>query len=542
MASLGELFIELGVFADTKELENTEKKLNKFVRISNKGISTNKNFQASLKNLSGEFLTIISAITGMGFALNKLTNDLVASNQVMLNLTRTSDISLNTFQKWDSIGKMLGVNNAAGQIANLNERLFELRLTGQGARGFQLAGINPMGQDAEGVLEQIRARIQGMDDDTAAYLLKQMGLDPQMLHLLRLGREEFEALNNEMREYRLTPKQTASIQQMNIQLKIASQKLQYLKDSAILKIMPYWTRFVQGATDIAIMFAKLGKNITDFVMKFGGLFITTGIATQKVKTLGKGLKTLLKPIRNILAIILKLTRHFPILGRSAAAFAVNLGKAFLPVIGIFAGLFLILEDLAVFLEGGDSLIGRVLNWGQEKGAEIGDAFKKMFGGDILGGLEDLGVKLLDILQDIATIITNFIGRFFGIPWEKLFPEKTSLEYSKDIDPNKQNNKTITDDMFVKPKSERQAKAQEILKKLQKIQNDKWNTAGDNMRQMHRMLTNSNIAHFLNHNNSSTHNDNRSISMPITINTNQPAQDIKRELDAAYRFTNARFAY
>ena len=46
MASLGELFIELGVFADTKELKNFEKKLEK---VSKKIKETGKETQKTNK-------------------------------------------------------------------------------------------------------------------------------------------------------------------------------------------------------------------------------------------------------------------------------------------------------------------------------------------------------------------------------------------------------------------------------------------------------------------------------------------------------------
>lgn len=397
MASLGELFIELGVVGDTKELDKALNTMKETIKAVDKQIqqserlrryheelakattkgekdaiknefaltvkknklleqadATKKNIEANKElanNIAGVVKGVagfVTAVSGAIWAVNKLTNQLVQSNQVFLNLTRTSDISLNTFQKWDSVGKMLGVQNAADQIEGLNERLFELMLTGEGARGFQLAGINPMGQDANGVMEQIRNRISGLSDTSASYLLKQMGLDPQMLHLLRMSREEFEVLNAEMARFRLTPEQRASIQQMNIQLQIASQKLQYLKDRAILAIMPYFVRFVD-------MMAKIGDGIRNIVrwirtsnsgwatatrIIIGVTAALTGIVTV-IKTLPMLISGVTIAIRILQGALLALTAHPIIAGLTA----------------LIGAIMLIADDFSHYANGGGSVIG-----------------------------------------------------------------------------------------------------------------------------------------------------------------------------------------
>ena len=204
MASLGELFIELGVVGDTQQVKEFDKKVKELAKDMDLTLKSSVKTNEGLNSLAKGIGVFVGAVTAAAVAVNKFTNDLVSSNQEMLNLTRTTDTALSTFQKWNGIGKMLGVENAAQQLESLNERLFELQLTGEGARGFQLAGINPLGQDAEGVLEQLRGRVAGLSDTAATYLLKQMGLDPRMLHLLRMSRSEFEALGETVRKYLLT--------------------------------------------------------------------------------------------------------------------------------------------------------------------------------------------------------------------------------------------------------------------------------------------------------------------------------------------------
>lgn len=421
MAGLGELFIQLGVFADTKELQAAEKRLANFVKTGTKGA---QRVNTKLADVTKGIGAVVGALTAAGYALNRLTNDLVQSNQAMLNLTRTSDISLSTFQKWGSIGKMLGVNNAAQQIEGLNQRLFELRLTGQGARGFQLAGINPTG-DAEDVMEQLRNRVSGMDDTSAAYLLREMGLDPQMLHLLRLGREEFEALGETVKKYQLTEEQRAEIQRMNIQLEIARQKLQYLKDRAVLKLMPVLVELIKS-------FARITEFIVKAIKKFKELSIVWhGVIVSIIYGLGH-IKQVQIIFKGILSSCNGLVRSIPFVGKFFGKLGSFALKAMLPL----TLLYLILDDLATYFEGGDSLVGRVIDWGKDKGSQIGDAFKKMFGGDIAGGLGDFGETFEQILEDINTILEkmfNLIANFVTLGlWEKL---QNSLPNGKDFSAN-----------------------------------------------------------------------------------------------------------
>lgn len=353
-SSLGELFIELGVFADTKELQQFEDKLKKvndsMKKTSKESSKTNKNIKGFIKNVRNVALAISGAI----YALNRMTNTLVQNNQEFLNLIRNSDIALSSFQKWNNVGRMFGVKNAAQQLASLNQKLFELKLTGQGAEGFMLAGINPMGQDAEGIMEQLRNRIAGLDDTAATFLLSQMGLDPTMLHLLRLTRKEFEDFNREVSGYQLTQKQVENIQALNAQLEIARIKLQYLKDRAVLAIMPYFVKFMQ-------MVARAAEGLERLV----------GLTIKAIQTMTPAQKGILG-IAAAIGVLITALRH-PQITRITA---------------IFTALFLILEDIGAYLTGGRSGIGYLLYFFDELAQKLNQ------------------IKMPDWLSNLAGIMKN----------------------------------------------------------------------------------------------------------------------------------------
>lgn len=433
---LGELFVQIGAIGNSKEIKafgEAVKKAGKAIDDYDKKVKKSegrgKKFNATLKGTVGVVTAVIGALAGAYWALDRLTDSLAKQNLQWLNLTRQSDIALSTFQKWGTIGKIVGVDNAAQQLENLNQKIFNLRLTGEGAKGFQMAGIMPT--NADDVLEQLRTRISGMNNTAATYLLQQMGLDPKMITLLRMGREEWEEYLRVQRQYTLNENQRKDIDRMNRQLEVAKIKMQYFKDKAILALMPAFTKFTQSlvrVTELLIKFIKHSWRVIGILVFWGQKF---------------------KPVRDFFSHINSslggAISKIPLFGRAFA----QLGKVFSRALLPLTALYLILDDLAVFFEGGDSLIGRVLNWGKEKGGDIAEGFKQMFGGDFLGGLgktlETLLDSLIDILETISTLLEGLVNFLtFGLmgkfrdskvgQW--LFPDVSkSMEWAKKYSPN-----------------------------------------------------------------------------------------------------------
>lgn len=551
MPSIGELFVEIGTIGDSKELKQFVENAKEAVKQIDKQIQGNKRLLQYLKDLKeaqtqGEKALVkenfaneikkqkmldqidvtekqisghkelaanvgkvvkgvglfVGAVTGAAIALNKFTNDLVQSNQAILNLTRTTDIAQSTFQKWGSIGKMLGVENADQQLASLNQRLFDLMLTGEGAKGFQLAGINPVGQDAEGVLEQLRARVSGMNDTMATYLLQQMGLDPQMLHLLRMSRTEFEELGETVRKYQLTPEQSKQIQQMNIQLQIAGIRLQYLKDRAILAIMPAFTQFMASLARVAEKFVKFvkwlkdgstwGAKLTKTILGIAAGFAAWGATTMVV---AKAIGFVTIAVKALRAAFLALTAHPIIAGLTLLAGA----------------LMLIADDISHYMNGGGSVIGVIAK-----------------------GLEDLNIKgFIDFpvpkwLEYLIEVIHFYQRGGFneGVDKKNLHKDIINGDYSL---------------LFETGDPERNA-AIERLKKMQMIKQNPFLNDNAKNDAIIKLLTTPQMQQNVRNNNSSsvTNNDNK-VSMTNYIQTSQPAFDIQNQLLYARNAMNSTFA-
>ena len=198
-----------------------------------------------------------------------------------------------------------------------------------------------------------------------------------------------------------------------------------------MAIMPYWVKFMQSLAGVVEMLARAGKKVGDFVVKWRGLVAGVAIGLSKLKPVQTFFTTMSEAFSSLITKI-------PILGRAFAALGGIFAKALLPL----TALYLLLDDIAVYMEGGDSLLGRVVEWAKTSGGEIGEAFGKMFGGDFLGGLSELFQTLIDITKDISTALSTIIERGIGIRIPNMFKkgiwgmlEQLQYDSLKNIDPN-----------------------------------------------------------------------------------------------------------
>lgn len=460
--SLGDLFVQLGVVGDASEIDDVIKKAKTQLELTEKQIKANEKLKGGASKFEKSFKFdkirqqfakfqsgfnagmsgkngVLGLLRGLGQGLAKvgagglslalglgvvigvlagivtttikayktidrLTESLIQDNQQWVNFANQTDLSLKALQGYSGVASMfdksLGKQGAAGTIQALNDKLFELQLTGEGARGFQIAGINPVGQDAFGVLEQVRKRIGKLNNTQSAYLLRQIGLDPRLLPMLRMTSAEFERLRKIEERYILTEEQRRNIQELNIQLEIARHKWQYLKDRVILAIMPHFVRLTKNLTFLVEVWVRFIRNIVVFHDWM-----------QKSNTvLGKTI-TIINKIRDALFTLLH------------------------PFIAISKFLYELLDDIEHYVNGGGSEIGvimyqldRIKNGFSLDGAVpnwlklLVNAADKLY--SLFGGGKNPIPNI--IRPDVTNTDTNKKGGLFGkIPFNPLNPVETA---------------------------------------------------------------------------------------------------------------------
>lgn len=377
--SLGELFVELGVKGDPKKIDAFVKKAQALAKQYGITETTQKRVNESFSKMAKKLRNVSLAITATIYAVEKMTDALVKDNQVWMQFEQQTDLSLKTLQGYAGVAslfdKSLGMQGAAGSIQALQDKLFELQLTGEGARGFQIAGINPVGQNAFGVLEQVRERIKGLNDTSATYLLRQLGLDPKMLPMLRMERSEFEELRKVQERLTLTEEERAKIQELSMRRDVAHQKLRLAQQRLMLALLPLWTKLTEIAGAMAEGIAKLMRVLNKFNPALKGIVVgmTAWFAGSKLFNAflnNKLFKTLLK----LTGLSGKFKLNLATIGKNILPMVSTALKGLLrtvvTLVAPLLSLFLILEDIAVWLSGGESVIGSYVdlykNWREDR--------------------------------------------------------------------------------------------------------------------------------------------------------------------------------
>ncbi len=351
MASIGELFINLGVKGDTKKLDE---------------------FKGSVTKLRSNLIAVGAAFAGAVVGLNTLVNSSLKGVVSLQNLSNQTGLAVENLQKLQQAGQLSNLALSADQIAqsigNLQKNINDITVFGSGnITPFSQLGVDPMqSKTAFEVLERVRENIKGLNAATATNLISQIGLSPEFINILRLSREEFDKLSNNMF---LSGQQRKDIDKLGTSMKSLQLRFIALKDQAVAKLAPELDKLVNqffkwvddNGDNIIQLIAGIGKSFAVFTKAVSGAFSLVSGFINKISGLENGITILTAAMAGLLL-------------------------TFRPFLLGLGAIVLLLEDFAVFSAGGESLIGDLVN-----------AFKEM---------PDI-VKLLGGGLAVGTIVSNF---------------------------------------------------------------------------------------------------------------------------------------
>lgn len=280
-----QLFISIKTVLDDKGLKKAKKVIEELKKpVDNTGKSINKldallkgAANGGFKGLNKAMLAstgiaglVISAAIGIGVAtvkaaqaLDRMADSMARNNQAFTNFNRQTGLSINSLNRIAGVGMLSDYNfsaeNAMQGLFNLQSKLAEIRLTGQGIAPFQMLGISPVGKNAEQVIEDLRQAIKGIDDMTAVNLIQQMGLSPEFLTMLRLSREEYQAMQEQAKSFQLDANQRKELQKYSLELKKIHMQSQYLSDVWKLKFLPVVITIQKYFVQMQSMLVRYGE-------------------------------------------------------------------------------------------------------------------------------------------------------------------------------------------------------------------------------------------------------------------------------------------
>lgn len=238
---LDEIFIKLGFKFDDQPLDKANQKV---------GVSIGK-----IRNIATAIIVAVAA-------WDRMTNAMARTNQQFISFNQQTGISLDRFNGIAGAAMLSNYNldakTVASSLQSLESNLASIRLGQGNIAPFQMLGINPVGKDAIGVIDDLRYALRGVDSATATNLIQQMGLSPEMLSMLRMSNAEFKELKETSKEFMLSPEQRKQMQSLSLELKRIHMSLAKIKDEVLLRFMPVLISLGQAIERIAKFFK--GKN------------------------------------------------------------------------------------------------------------------------------------------------------------------------------------------------------------------------------------------------------------------------------------------
>lgn len=269
----------------------------------------------------GDLKAATVAEIGVLRQFKEIATDAFEAASAMKTFEAETGLSAQQLQKWTIAGQQVGISaeTVTSSIMGIQRGLAAIRLGGGDTGAYTQWGIDPRrsGFNPFAVLEQVSARLRsGMDRSLASSLAARMGVSPEMFRLLEMTNRERERRSSLVRG--IGPAEEEAF----------AAGAQALKEfGLVLKQVGYELVSIFGPTFTAMIHgAAFGiKEVTDWALRLVG-------ALERMPTILAGVKILL----------------------------IAIALYFAPITAAIGALLLLLDDLAGFFEGRDSVIGDIV--------------------------------------------------------------------------------------------------------------------------------------------------------------------------------------
>lgn len=292
---IGEFFVELGVHGVGGALSSV------------------KNLVKAFGDLPVEAAGALVAIAGIEYGLAKLANRAVETAIGLQMFTAQTGLSGQELQKWQGVAEQANVSAeaVASSVSALEKSMQAIRLGQGNIAPFQMFGIG-INQNAFRVLEQLREKVKTMNPAMASNLLGQMGIDQNMIQVLKLSNAEFERM----------------------------------------------AKNYHGLTsDQEKTFLKAKQALVEFNLKVR-------------QTAFDHIEVFIRALERLWGLVGKFQSELPVILGALALIAI----AFAPITASIAAVLLVLDDLAEYFTGGDSLTGRMVEGMKKLATEMKQIF------------------------------------------------------------------------------------------------------------------------------------------------------------------------
>lgn len=368
-----------------KAANEVEKLANKNTQLAKSADEVSSHYGKATHSLSG-FLVKMAGMVGIGLTIGGIAS-FVQSTAEEVNLLSQSADALNLpVEEIDAFGKVItsmggDAQGARDSLMDMSESIGEALQDASSGKAEVFKSLKISLKDMQGDsinamegLYRLSDAVQGLSKEEAIFRIKEVGItDNKIVESILKGRKELEALTKKQKENGVVTKELALQAQ---KYKEVTGGLKTVFSSVMMSIMnaalPALTKILSWVQT----FVKFCSDNKDLIT---GFFIAIGtvLAAYYIPSMIAAAAATLAATWPILAII-------AVIALLAAAFA------------------FVYDDIMNFIDGNDSMIGRILDEYPELKAVIlalWDAFKSFF---------DFVIALSKVVADVAVAAFNFI--------------------------------------------------------------------------------------------------------------------------------------
>ena len=289
--NLGEFIIKIGTKGDTKELEKARKSLESAEKAYRRQIkmqkelakaeseeekeqikqsyarqeqieklkdaeSAQKNLTTSMIGAIRQGMVMLTTISGMVIALDRLGNSLLKNNQAYITFNRQTGISIGNLNRMAGVARLSGMNlspeNVMSDLQGLQQKIFQLPFSGANWGAFTKAGINPIGMTADQFMVALRQRLKGNTPQQKSYILNELGLSQEWLNVLDLADKDFNEMVALSKELQLSEEERKELAKYTLMQQKNNMRWEYAKQKFLIAAIPLLQKTMEITSKIAI--------------------------------------------------------------------------------------------------------------------------------------------------------------------------------------------------------------------------------------------------------------------------------------------------
>ncbi|MGB2578145.1 hypothetical protein AAIR98_000909 [Elusimicrobium simillimum] len=272
----------------------------------------------TMKGLVSSSMAAKAALVAVVYAFHEMTE---AARELAVNLDKYEAITGKSAEElqalsYEAAQANVSMEEVSGTIQNLQKIKTDV-LLGKGMPGaFVLLGIDP-NEDPVEMLNQLRSKIKELPPEVAKTITSELGISDNLFYMLSKSGDEFEKLNQ---RYVLTRKQREDLVKLNAEWKKFWFTIKQLSAQAMALSSIFQTKVLQVVLRVVTALSEFSRYLYSLIQ-----------ANENLK----------------IAVI---------------ALGAVLAVVFAPWYAALAAVLLIIEDIFVYFEGGDSVTGKIVEW------------------------------------------------------------------------------------------------------------------------------------------------------------------------------------